>query len=38
MEDEFLITKDIRIILENEEYETRIGVKSVQEAIQTLTE
>lgn len=38
VEDELLIAKDISIILENEGYETRIGVTSVQEAIQALTE
>ncbi|WP_396185937.1 response regulator [Flavobacterium sp.] len=38
VEDELLIAKDISIILENEGYETRIGITSVQEAIQVLNE
>ena len=38
VEVELLIAKDISMILENEGYETRIGITSVQEAIQALSE
>jgi AraC-like DNA-binding protein/CheY-like chemotaxis protein len=38
VEDELLIAKDISLILEQEGYETRIGITNIEEAIQTLTE
>jgi AraC-like DNA-binding protein/CheY-like chemotaxis protein len=38
VEDELLIAKDISIILENEGYETRIGITNVEEALQAINE
>ena len=38
VEDELIIAKHISLILENEGYETRIGITTVEEAIQALTE
>lgn len=38
IEDELIIAKDISVILEEDGYETRIGVTSVQQALKLLQE